>query len=437
MTADRLVLTGQILTFAGDPAADPAATVHVADGAVAVEGGRIAWVGERADLPETWKTGAERHDYGGDLILPGFVDGHVHYPQIGIVASFGTQLLEWLERYTFPEEARFADPAYAAAAAELFLDLLLASGTTTAAVYCTVHSASAEAFFAAAEARGLRMIAGRILMDRNVPDGVRDTAQSGYDETKALIGRWHGRGRALYAVTPRFAPTSTPAQLDACGALLREFPDVYLQSHVSENLAEVKWVAGLFPEARSYLDVYARYGLLGARALYGHAIHMDEADLAMAAETATKFVHCPTSNLFIGSGLFRMRETRAAGVGVLLGSDVGGGTSLSPFATMKAAYEIAQFAGHALTPEEAFWLSTAGGAEALSLGDRIGRIAPGFEADIAVLDLQSTPMIRQRMARADSLRDVLFTQMILGDDRAVRATWANGRRLHLKGQDAP
>ena len=399
-------------------------------GAVLVEDGLIAWVGQAGDEPAALVKGAERHDYGDGLILPGFVDGHVHYPQIGVIASFGAQLLDWLEKYTFPEEARFSDSGYARETAKLFLDLLLANGTTTAAVYCTVHPQSADAFFEESTSRNLRMIAGKILMDRNAPDSVTDTAQSGYDETKSLIERWHGRGRNLYAVTPRFAPTSTPAQLEACGALMAEFDDTYLQSHVSENTEEVKWVADLFPEARSYQDVYARYGMLGPRALYGHAIHMDAADLAQAAETKTRYVHCPTSNLFIGSGLFRMQETRQAGVDVMLGCDVGGGTSLSPFATMKAAYEIAQFSGYSLTPEEAFWLSTAGGADTLSLGDRIGRLAPGYEADLVVLNVNSTPIIRQRMDRADSLRDMLFAQLILGDDRAVRATYAAGVKVY-------
>ena len=392
--------------------------------------GEIVWSGQSGDEPAELSADAVHHDYGDDLILPGFVDGHVHYPQIGVIASFGAQLLDWLEKYTFPEEARFSDPGYAGETAKLFLDLLLANGTTTAAVYCTVHPESVDAFFAESSARNLRMIAGKILMDRNAPETVLDTAQSGYDQTRSLIGKWHGQGRNLYAVTPRFAPTSTPAQLEACGALMAAFPDVYLQSHVSENIREVEWVADLFPDARSYLDVYAGFGMLGPRALYGHAIHMDAADLALAAGTATKFVHCPTSNLFIGSGLFGMQATRAAGVDVMLGSDVGGGTSLSPFATMKAAYEIAQFGGYSLTPEEAFWLTTSGGAETLSLGDRIGRLEAGYEADIVVLDVTSTALIRQRMERAESLRDMLFAQMILADDRAVRATYAAGSLVY-------
>ena len=421
-----ILLTGRSLSFDGDPTVNPESVRYTEKGAVLLADGHIVWTGQAGDEPADFSAGAARHDYGDNLILPGFVDGHVHYPQIGVIASFGAQLLDWLEKYTFPEEARFSDPDYADRTAKLFLDLLLANGTTTAAVYCTVHPESADAFFAESSARNLRMIAGKILMDRNAPDSVRDTAQSGYDETKLLIEKWHGQGRNLYAVTPRFAPTSTPAQLEACGTLMSEFPDIYLQSHVSENTEEVKWVAELFSDARSYLDVYGRFGMLGARALYGHAIHMDDADLAQAAGTDTKFVHCPTSNLFIGSGLFRMQETRAAGVDVMLGCDVGGGTSLSPFATMKAAYEIAQFSGYSLTPEEAFWLSTSGGAETLSLGDRIGKLQPGYEADLVVLDVNSTPIIRQRMDRADSLRDMLFTQMILADDRAVRATYAAG-----------
>ena len=421
-----ILLTGRTLSFDGDPTVNPESVRYTEKGAVLLADGHIVWTGQAGDEPADLSAGAARHDYGDNLILPGFVDGHVHYPQIGVIASFGAQLLDWLEKYTFPEEARFSDPDYADRTAKLFLDLLLANGTTTAAVYCTVHPESADAFFAESSARNLRMIAGKILMDRNAPDSVRDTAQSGYDETKFLIEKWHGQGRNLYAVTPRFAPTSTPAQLEACGTLMSEFPDIYLQSHVSENTEEVKWVAELFSDARSYLDVYGRFGMLGARALYGHAIHMDDADLAQAAGTDTKFVHCPTSNLFIGSGLFRMQETRAAGVDVMLGCDVGGGTSLSPFATMKAAYEIAQFSGYSLTPEEAFWLSTSGGAETLSIGDRIGKLQPGYEADLVVLDVNSTPIIRQRMDRADSLRDMLFTQMILADDRAVRATYAGG-----------
>lgn len=428
--SDRLILTGDLLSFDADPTIEADAVTHTVGGAVAIEDGKIVWSGDRASLPKELSEGAAVEDHTGCLILPGFIDAHVHYPQIGVIASFGTQLLDWLETYTFPEEARFGDQSYAAETAKLFLDLLLANGTTTAAVYCTVHPESAEAFFAEVETRRLRMIAGKILMDRNAPDAVTDTAQQGYDDSKALIAKWQGRGRCHYAVTPRFAPTSTPKQLEACGALMREHPEVYLQTHVSENVDEVAWVAELFPEARSYLDVYGRFGLLSPRSLFGHAIHMDGDDLAQARDSKSRFVHCPTSNLFIGSGLFDLAKSRRAGIDVLLASDVGGGTSLSPFATMKAAYEIAQFNGYALTPEEAFWLSTAGAADALALGDRIGRIAPGYEADLVVIDPVSTPVIRQRVDRAESLRDILFAQMILADDRAIRATYADGVRVY-------
>ena len=428
--ASRIRLTGRTLTFTGDPRDDGDAYRYTEKGSILIEDGKIVWTGQAGEEPATLLAGVEHHEYGKNLILPGFVDGHLHYPQIGVIASFGTQLLDWLETYTFPEEARFADQKYAAETAKLFLDLLLSNGTTTAAVFCTVHPQSADAFFEECSARNLRMIAGKILMDRNAPDTVTDTAPSGYEDTKALIEKWHGTGRNLYAVTPRFAPTSTPEQLQVCGSLMSEFPSVYLQSHLSENTDEVRWVSDLFPEARSYQDVYARYGMLGPRSLFGHAIHMDEADLAQAAETGTKFVHCPTSNLFIGSGLFRMKETWDANVGVLLGSDVGGGTSLSPFATMKAAYEIAQFSGYSLTPEQAFWLSTTGGAEALSLGERIGRLEKGYEADLVVLDSRSTDIIRQRTDRAENLREELFALMILADERAVRATYAAGCRVH-------
>ena len=430
MAEDRLLLTGSVLSFDSDPAEGAGAVTWIEGGAVLVEDGRIAWVGPRAELPGERAAGAAVHAHGRDIILPGFIDAHVHYPQIGVIGSHGAQLLDWLEIYTFPEEARFADPGHAASTSSLFLDLLLAAGTTTAAVYCTVHPQSVTAFFEESEARGLRMIAGKVLMDRNAPDAVRDSAKSGYEDSRALIDAWHGRGRSLYAVTPRFAPTSTPAQLEACAALLDGFPGVYMQTHLSENLDEVRWVRELFPDARSYLDVYRGFGLLGPRSLFGHAIHMDDDDLGLAGSSGSRFVHCPTSNLFMGSGLFDIARTRQAGIPVLLGSDVGGGSSLSPFATMKAAYETAQLNGRTLAPEDAFWLSTAGAADALSLGDRIGRIAPGLEADLTVLDPESTPIIRQRVERAESLRDLLFAQIVLADDRAIRATYAGGRKVH-------
>ena len=281
---------------------------------------------------------------------------------------------------------------------------------------------------------GLKMIAGKVLLDRHAPDNLRDTAKTAYDQSKALIEKWHNKGRSLYAITPRFAPTSTPEQLEAAGALYQESDGVYVQSHVSENVDEIEWVAELFPEASSYLDVYNGFGLLGPRTLYGHGIHFSDADIQLAVETDTSIVHCPTSNLFLGSGLFEYKKLRDAGVRLALGTDVGGGTSLSPFATMKAAYEIAQFRNFSLSPFEVFYRLTLGGAKALHLEDKIGRIAPGFEADLTVLDLTSTDLIGHRMKNVDSLADTLFAQIILADDRAIQTTYANGVNVYEKGR---
>jgi guanine deaminase len=429
------VLKGRVLSYDDDPAsgAGEGATCYWERGAVAIGNGVITAVGAENEILAELAPDTEIVEYRDHLIVPGFVDGHVHYPQIDIIASYGAQLLDWLNTYTFPEEARFSDKSVAAGASAFFLDELLKNGFTTAAVYCTSHPESVDAFFEESSRRGLRMIAGKILMDRNAPEGVRDTARSGFDQSRALIEKWHDKGRNLYAVTPRFAPTSSAEQLELAGVLYKENPGVYVQSHVYENTDEVAWVAELFPEANSYLEVYLRAGLLGPRTLYGHGIHFSEAEIEMAASTGTGIVHCPTSNLFIGSGLFDFNRLKQAGIAIALGTDVGGGTSLSPFATMKAAYEIAQFHGYSLSPEEAFYTVTLGGARTLHLDDKIGRIAPGHEADMTVIDLNSTPIIRRRVARAESLGDMLFAQIILADDRAIRATYANGDLAYDRG----
>ena len=347
-----LALRGRVLSFKDDPAAVGAATAidYWERGLVLVDGGMVSAVGDFEQLQSKVPDGATIVDYGDHLIVPGFIDAHVHYPQIDIVASYGAQLLEWLNTYTFPEEERFADKSVAAAAARLFLDELVKNGFTTAAVYCTIHPESVDAFFEESSRRNLRMIAGKVLMDRNAPEGICDTAKTGYDQSKALIQKWHGQGRNLYAITPRFAPTSSAEQLELAGILYKDSPGVYVQSHVSENLEEVAWVRDLFPEADSYLDVYWRSGLLGPRALYGHGIHFSNAEIDMAATTGSGIIHCPTSNLFIGSGLFQFQKLKEAGVALALGTDIAGGTSLSPFATMKAAYEIAQFHSYSLSP---------------------------------------------------------------------------------------
>ncbi len=433
-----LAIRGQVLQFVGDPFhSDPTSSYRFwSDGLVVIEAGVIREVGEAGELLPKLNPAAELHHYPDKLVMAGFVDTHVHYPQIEVIASYGAQLIEWLNDYTFPAEGKFGDPDYAGAVAKVFLDESLRNGVTTAAVYCTVHPESVDAFFQACEPLGLRMIAGKVLMDRHAPDFLTDNAQSAYDESKALIERWNGKGRALYGITPRFAPTSTPAQLEAAGALWREVPGVYMQTHVSENRKELEWVAELFPDCADYLGVYEKHGLLGPRSVLGHGIYLSEREKALVAETGSAIAHCPTSNLFIGSGLFDLEasQERKDPLRVGLATDVGGGTSFSIFATMRAAYEIAQLQSFSLHPLKAFYLATLGSARALYLDDKIGNLAPGFEADLTVIDLHSTPLIAQRMRHANDLSEALFIQMILADDRAIAATYAAGRQVYLRDE---
>jgi guanine deaminase len=428
-------LRGTVVTCRDDPfLTDPATAFAVeTDGVVICRNGVVEAVGSAGELLKTAPPGSVT-DYSGCLIVPGFIDTHVHYVQTGMVASCGEQLLDWLDRYAFPAEMEFSDPAHAAAMAKVFCDELLRNGTTTALVFCAVYPQSVDALFAEAERRGMRIAAGKVLMDRNAPAALRDTAQSGYDDSKALIARWHGHGRSLYAITPRFAGTSTPAQLDAAGALWREHKDVLLHTHIAENKREIAWTAGLFPERKDYLDVYDHHGLTGKRAVLAHGVHLSEDELCRCHESGTALAHCPTSNLFLGSGLFRIAAAKdpRRPVQVGLGTDIGGGTSFSLLATMGAAYEIAQLGGRTLSAIEAFYLATLGGARALALEDRIGTIAPGHEADFAVLDPNATPLLTLRNARADKVEDVLFALMMLGDDRAVRATYVAGQRAHAR-----
>jgi guanine deaminase len=421
------ILIGQTLAFAGDPFAEgPAAARHAARGGVLIEGGRIAAVGDPADLRAA-RPDAAVTDWGDRLISAGFVDAHVHYPQTAIIGAWGKRLIDWLNTYTFPEEMRLADPAYAAAVAARYLDIVLACGTTTVCSYATIHPHSVDAFFEAAATRGMRVIAGKTCMDRNAPEELRDTAQSAYDDSAALIARWHGRGRAGYAITPRFAPTSTPAQLEALGALWAAHPDCLMQTHLSEQTDECAWVAALYPEARDYLDVYERFGLIGPGAVYGHAIHLMARERDRLAEAGAAVVHCPTSNLFIGSGLFD--TGLAARLRVGLATDTGGGSSFSMLRTMAAAYEVGQLRGQAIHPACLWWLATQGAARALRLDDRVGNLAPGMEADVVVVDLASTPAIAQAAARVDDLWGALFPTIMMGDDRAIAAVYVGGRRL--------
>ncbi|RKP50697.1 guanine deaminase [Trinickia fusca] len=431
-TDQRIAYRAKLLTFKGDPALDADAAVFDDDGLLVVEHGRVVAAGAYAALKHHVTSETEVRELRDKLIVPGFIDTHVHYPQTDMIASPATGLLPWLETYTFPTERRFADTAYAQDTANFFVDQLLACGTTTALVYCTVHKQSADALFSASEARNLRMIAGKVLMDRHCPEFLRDTAQSGYDDSAELIARWHGRGRQLYALTPRFAPTSTHEQLEACSALAKAHPDVFIQSHVAENVDEVKWVAELFPGHRSYLDVYEHYGLLRRRAVYGHCIYLDDEDRARMADTGAVASHCPTSNLFLGSGLFDFEKAGRAGMPVALGTDVGGGTSFSMLQTMNEAHKVARMTGHTLSATRMFWLATAGAAQALDLADTVGTLAPGSEADFVVLDDQATPLLARRTARAESLEEWLFALALLGDDRAVHATYAAGQCVHRR-----
>lgn len=424
------LLLGQTLAYASDPFHVPIAQAacHERHGAVLISDGHIREVGT-SDALRAKHPDATRIDYGDALITAGFVDAHAHYPQTGIIASWGKRLIDWLNSYTFPEEMRFDDPAYAAEIARLYFDLTLANGTTTVASYCTIHPESVEAFFAEAQRRGVRAVAGKTCMDRNAPDGLCDTPQTAYDQSKALLQRWHGVDRLSYAITPRFSPTSTPDQLSAMGALWAEHPDCLMQTHLSEQTDEVAWVADLFPTARDYLDTYESHGLLGPGGMYGHAIYLTERERARLKEVDAALIHCPTSNTFIGSGLFDMQGLKAAGQRVGLATDTGGGSSFSMLRTMAAAYEVGQLRGTPLHAAQLYWLATAGSAQALRMDDRIGNLSNGLEADLVVIDLASTPATAQRSARAGDFWEALFPTIMMGDDRAIKAVWVAGKPL--------
>lgn len=423
---------GPMLTYTGDPFQDglDKTMVHEPDAIVVLEGGKITQCGPAERIAPTLPPGIEIRDYGRDsLISAGFVDSHVHFPQTPMIAAYGAQLLDWLNKYTFPAELKFADKEFARTIARVFLQENLRNGITTSCVYCTVHPQSVDALFEEAEKLGLRLAAGKVLMDRNAPDGLRDTAQSGYEQSQDLLAKWHGRGRLLYAITPRFAGTSSPEQLALAGALWREHPDCLMQTHIAENRDEVAWIKELFPDHRHYLDIYDHHGLCGRRAVFGHGVWLQETELQRLHASGAAIAHCPTSNFFLGSGafdLFRaLSSERAVRVG--LGTDIGAGTSFSILATLGEAYKAAQLNRNALSAGHAYYLATRGGARALYLDDRIGSIAPGMEADLVVLDMRSTPLIDFRMNQAGDFAEQLFIQMTLGDDRAVQATYVAGR----------
>ena len=429
------LLLGQVLSFTGDPFhAGPAAAHHESHGAVLIEGGLITATGPAATLRAKHPQ-ARITDYGRSLISAGFIDAHVHYPQTAIIASWGKRLIDWLNQYTFPEEIRFHDSAYATEIANRYLDLALAHGTTSMCSFATIHPTSVDAFFTAAQSRNLRAFAGKTCMDRNAPSALRDTPQSAYDDSKRLLQKWHGQNRLSYVITPRFSPTSTPEQLAALGSLWREFPDCLMQTHLSEQVDEIAWVRDLFPQARDYLDTYEAQGLLREGAVYGHAIHLTARERDRLREAGASVVHCPTSNTFIGSGLFDMTLARTLRVG--LATDTGGGSSFSMLRTMAAAYEVAQLRGQALHPSQLWWLATMGSARALHAEHKIGNIACGMEADLVILDLASTQAIAQATSRAEDIWQALFPTIMMGDDRAIQAVWISGKVGFTAGLPAP
>jgi guanine deaminase len=426
--ADVTVLRGRVLSFVAEPRElnDAASYRYIEDGAVVIAGGKILMVG---DFNPKAAAGHRVIDHRPNLILPGFIDPHIHMPQMQVVGSYAANLLEWLNTYTFVEEQKFGDTEHAKRIASRFLDELIRHGTTTAAAYCTIHPASVDAFFEAAAARDMLMLGGKVMMDRNAPEGLRDTPQSSYDESKALLEKWHGKGRALYAITPRFAITSSHEQMEMAEALAQEYPDNHIQTHVDENLAEVEFARQLFPNLPDYLGIYERYHLLGPKTLLGHCIHLTHRECEVLASTRSVAVWCPTSNLFIGSGLFDHDRLRSHGARIAVATDVGGGTSYSMLRTLDEGYKVLQLRGQRLNPLRSFYMVTLGNARAMSLDDRVGTIEAGRDADLVVLDARATPQMALRMEIVESLANELFLLQTCGDDRAVVETYVAGRPM--------
>lgn len=425
--AQKTLLKGRVLSFTGSPFDGEPTEATRLDEAVVIDKGRVADVGA-SDALMRRHPDAVIKDHDNHLIIAGFVDPHVHYPQTAMIASWGKRLIDWLNTYTFPEEMKFGDPEYASEIANRYLDLTAAHGTTTMCSFCTIHPESVDAFFTAAQQRGQRVVAGKTCMDRNAPEGLRDTAQTAYDQSAALLEKWHRVDRLSYAITPRFSPTSTPEQLEAMGALWAEHPHCLMQTHLSEQTDEIEWVRSLFPDARDYLDTYEKFGLLGQNGLYGHVIHLEDRERDRLREVDASLIHCPTSNTFIGSGLFDMNGLIHDGHRIGLATDTGGGSSFSMLRTMAAAYEIGQLRGRPLHPAQLLWLGTVGSARSLRMDDCIGNIAPGMEADLVVIDLASTPAIAQREACANDVWEAIFPTIMMGDDRAVAEVWIGGRQ---------
>ncbi|MBN9252961.1 MAG: guanine deaminase [Mesorhizobium sp.] len=425
------LLRGRTLSFLRWPETidDHAAYRYEEDGGLLLRDGEIFAAGAYAEVAKQAGEGVKVIDHRPHLLLPGFIDAHMHFPQMQILASYGAELLEWLNTYTFPEETKFENAQHGRRIARLFLDEVIRHGTTTVAAYCSVHKSSADAFFAESHGRNMLNIAGKVMMDRNAPDGLTDTPQSGYDDTRALIGEWHGKGRQHYAITPRFAITSTPEQMEMAGALVREFPDLHIQTHLSENHAEIAFTQELYPWSKDYTDVYEHYGLMGSKTLLGHCIHLSEREADALSAAGSIAVFCPTSNLFLGSGLFpyqRMRS-RQNPVRIATATDVGGGTNYSMLRTMDEGYKIIALQGEKLNPFQSFWQITRGNAEALSIADKVGTLDVGTDADIIILDAGATPVTRLRMETVKTLAEELFLLQTVGDDRAIREVYIAGK----------
>lgn len=427
LTAHR----GEILHFLSNPVNEKENSwEYLEDGLLVIENGHIKACADAQSLLKTLPKSIEIKHHKNALITPGFVDTHIHYPQCEIIASYGEQLLEWLETYTFPAELQFDDPEHATTIARFFLDQLLSNGTTTALVFGTVHPQSVDAFFTEAQSRNLRMICGKVMMDRHAPEDLLDTPESSYTESRDLIEKWHNKDRLSYAVTPRFAPTSTEEQLDAAGRLLKEYPDVHFQTHLSENKKECEWVSELFPERKNYLDVYDHHGLLGKRSLFAHGIYLEDSEWQRLAETDSSLSFCPRSNLFIGSGLFNMHKAEEFKVKVGLGTDVGGGDSYSILQTINEAYKVQQLQGNRLSAFQSLYLATLGGAKSLDLHDNIGNFETGKEADFVVMDYHATDLMKFKIEQCKSIEERLFSLLMLGDDRCIRETYILGDKYN-------
>ncbi len=429
----KTAIRGAMLTFKNDPFFNDMkdCMVYESDAVVVMEDGKITQAGPANQiLPTLGDTPVKQ--YTDSLIVPGFIDCHVHYPQTEIIAAYGEQLIEWLNNYTFVAEQGFINKEHAQEVAEIFLREQMRNGVTSSTVYCTIFPQSVDAIFEAAEKYNMRIMAGKVCMDRNAPAALLDTPQRAYDESKALIQKWHGKGRAEYVITPRFIPTSTPEQMEMVSALAKENPDMLIQSHVSENVNEVAWVKELCPESKDYTDAYAKYGLMRRRAIYGHGIHLTDRELGVFNETGASVAHCPTSNFFLGSGCLNVKKlkTEKRPVHVGLATDLGAGTSFSILQTMNEAYKAAQMNGAPYTSLHSFYLASRGTAESLGIADKVGTIAPGMEADLAVINLKSTPIIEYRMRYAKTLEETLFIQMTLADDRAIAATYVAGKEVY-------